>query len=72
VRAARTLLGLLVVQVALGALNVWLTREYEVLILAHLATATLLWGALTTLTLQLFRIPAPAPEPARSVQVATA
>jgi heme A synthase len=72
VRAARALLVLLVVQIALGAANVWLTREYELLILAHLATATLLWGTLTTLTLQLFRLPAPAAERARSVQVATA
>jgi heme A synthase len=72
VRAAKALAVLLVVQVALGAANVWLAREYELLILAHLATATLLWGALTTLTLQLFRIPAPEPERARGVRVATA
>ena len=72
VRAARVLTGLLVLQVALGAVNVWLTREYELLILAHLTTATLLWGTITTLNLRLFRIPAPATERARSVQVATA
>jgi heme A synthase len=66
VRAARLLAALLVVQIALGAANVWLTHEYEALILAHLATATLLWGTLATLTLQLFRIPAPATE--QSVQ----
>jgi len=72
VRAARVLAGLLVLQIALGAMNVWLTREYELLILAHLATATLLWGTLSGLTLQLFRIPAPAHEHARKVQVATA
>ena len=62
VRAAKLLAALLVVQIALGALNVWLTHEYEALILAHLATATLLWGTLATITLQLFRIPAPATE----------
>jgi heme A synthase len=64
VRAAKLLAVLLVVQIALGGLNVWLTHEYELLILAHLATATLLWGTLTTLTLQLFRIPAPVAQPA--------
>ena len=72
VRAARVLIGLLVLQIALGAANVWLAREYELLILAHLATATLLWGTLTGITLQLFRVPAPAHERAREVQVATA
>jgi heme A synthase len=61
-RAARALAALLVVQIALGGLNVWLTGEYELLILAHLAVATLMWGALTVLTLQLYRIPAPAEE----------
>ena len=60
VRAANVLGALLVLQIALGGLNVWLTHEYELLILAHLATATLLWGTLTTLNLQLFRIPAAA------------
>ena len=72
VRAERVLAGLVVLQILLGALNVWLVHEYELLILAHLATATLLWGALTVLTLQLFRIPAPAYERAHGVQVATA
>ena len=62
VRAAQVLAGLLVLQIVLGGLNVWLTHEYELLILAHLATATLLWGALTTINLQLFRIPAAEPE----------
>ncbi|MBV9212592.1 MAG: COX15/CtaA family protein [Actinobacteria bacterium] len=64
VRAAQALTGLLVLQILLGALNVWLVHEYELLILAHLATATLLWGTLTTINLQLFRIPATAREPA--------
>ena len=72
VRAAWALGALLVMQVALGAVNVWVTGEYELLILAHLATATLLWGSLTALTLQLFRIPAPAVERSPNVQVATA
>jgi heme A synthase len=64
-KAGYALAALLVVQVALGAVNVWLAQEYELLILAHLAAATLLWGTLTALNLQLIRIPAPAPEPAR-------
>ena len=67
VKAAWALAALLVVQIALGALNVWLKDEYEVLILAHLATATLLWGTLTTITLQLFRMPSPVPEQARKL-----
>jgi heme A synthase len=71
-RAAWALAGLLVVQIALGAVNVWLAKEYELLILAHLTTATLLWGTLSALNLQLVRIPAPAPEPARRVQAVTA
>lgn len=59
VRAAWALAALLVVQIGLGAANVWIKEEYELLILAHLMTATLLWGTLTTLSLQLFRMPAP-------------
>lgn len=71
-RAAWTLAGLLVLQIVLGAVNVWLAKEYELLILAHLATATLLWGTLTVLNLQLVRIPAPVPERARVPQAVTA
>jgi heme A synthase len=71
-RAAWALAALLVLQIALGAVNVWLAREYEALILAHLATATLLWGTLTVLNLELIRIPAPAPERARAVRAVTA
>jgi heme A synthase len=61
VTAAWAAAGLLVLQIVLGGLNVWLTHEYELLVLAHLATATLLWGTLTTITLQLYRVPAAAP-----------
>jgi heme A synthase len=57
-RWAWTLLGLLVLQFTLGVLNVVL-GEYEALIAAHLTAATLLWGALTAVTIQLFRVPAP-------------
>lgn len=53
VRMAWAALGILIVQLAIGALNVWL-EEYELLILAHLALATLLWGQLVALTLRLY------------------
>ena len=52
-------LGLLCTQILVGALNVWLD-EYEALIVTHLALGTLLWGSLVGLTLQLYRVPAPA------------
>jgi DASS family divalent anion:Na+ symporter len=65
------LAGLVVVQIGLGAANVWLSKEYELLILAHLATATLLWGTLTVLNLQLVRIPEPAPEGRRVARPVT-
>jgi heme A synthase len=64
VRNAQALGGLLAIQVLVGALNVWLD-EYELLILAHLALGTLLWSAVLGLTLQLYRVPAPAPAGAR-------
>ena len=61
-RLAGAILGLLLVQVLLGALNVWLATEYELLILAHLAVGTLLWATTAALTFQLFPVPAPAGE----------
>jgi heme A synthase len=60
-RWARALAGLLVLQVLVGALNVWLD-EYEALILLHLALGTLLWSAAVGLTLQLYRVRAPSAE----------
>ena len=66
VRLAKGVLGLLLLQVLLGALNVWLATEYELLILAHLAVGTLLWAITASLAFQFFRVPEPAPErPAR-------
>ncbi|MBA2504773.1 MAG: COX15/CtaA family protein [Thermoleophilaceae bacterium] len=50
--------GILLVQLVLGALNVWL-EEYEVLIVAHLAVGTLLWAALVGLILNLYKVPSP-------------
>ncbi|HEU0025470.1 MAG TPA: COX15/CtaA family protein [Thermoleophilaceae bacterium] len=64
VRWAQALGVVLVLQLLVGALNVWLD-EYETLILLHLALGTLLWTAALGLTLQLYRVPAPAPERAR-------
>jgi heme A synthase len=57
---AFALLGLLVVQILVGALNVWL-EEYEALIILHLALGTLLWATATAMTLQLYPVPAPEP-----------
>ena len=58
VRAGWVALGLLGLQIVLGALNVWLTDEYAALVVAHLTTATLLWATLTTMNIQLVRAPA--------------
>ena len=58
VRGAWVALGLLVVQVLVGALNVWLD-EYEVLIVLHLALGTLLWWTVIAMTLMLYRVPSP-------------
>jgi heme a synthase len=49
---AWALLGLLGLQILVGALNVWL-EEYELLILLHLALGTLLWATSLGMTLQL-------------------
>jgi len=54
-----TALGLLVVQVALGALNVVL-EEHAALIVAHLIIATLLWSTLLLIAYTLAWSPAPA------------
>jgi heme A synthase len=67
VRMARLLALLLVVQIALGALNVWLD-VYEALIVAHLAAGTLLWATAVGLTLQLYPVPAAVPERASRSQ----
>ena len=68
VRSAHLIGGLLVLQILLGALNVWLD-EYEALIVAHLATGTLLWAAAVGLAFQLYRVPAPSPSVARAQAV---
>jgi heme A synthase len=60
---AWAMLGVLFVQVLVGALNVWLD-EYELMILLHLALGTLLWSVALSMTLQLS--PARQPVPRRS------
>jgi heme A synthase len=60
------LAGLLVLQVLVGALNVWLD-EYELLILLHLALGTLLWATTLGLTLQLAPARERAPRRAEAV-----
>jgi heme a synthase len=49
--------GLLVAQILLGALNVWL-GEHAALVVAHLAMGTLLWTTLTYATASLVPVPA--------------
>jgi Uncharacterized protein required for cytochrome oxidase assembly len=51
---------LLFAQVLLGALNVWL-GEHGPLIVAHLATATLLWATVISVVYRLAWLPMPAP-----------
>jgi heme A synthase len=59
--AALLLLG----QLLLGALNVWL-GEHAVLVVAHLTTATLLWGCLLLIAFRLAWAPATATEGPRA------
>jgi heme A synthase len=66
-RYAWGLAGLLVLQILVGALNVWLD-EYELLIVLHLALGTLLWATTLGMTLQL--APARARAPGRAEAVA--
>jgi heme A synthase len=61
------LAGLLVLQVLVGALNVWLD-EYELMILLHLALGTLLWAGTLGMALQL--APARERSPRRAEPVA--
>jgi heme A synthase len=65
-RWAWSLAGLLVLQILVGALNVWLD-EYELLILLHLALGTLLWATTLGLTLQLAPARERAPRRAEAV-----
>src|SRR5215213_3952256 len=65
-RWAWGLAALLVVQILVGALNVWLD-EYELMIVLHLALGTLLWAGTLGLTLQLAPARERAPRRAEAV-----
>jgi heme A synthase len=65
-RYAWGLAGLLVLQILVGALNVWLD-EYELLIVLHLALGTLLWATTLGLALQLSPARERAPRRAEAV-----
>jgi heme A synthase len=56
---------LLLCQLLLGALNVWL-GEHASLIVAHLATATLLWAAVVSIAYRVAWLPSPASERERA------
>jgi heme A synthase len=56
---------LLILQVTLGALNVWL-EEHAVLVIAHLIIATLLWSTLLLVAFRFAFAPAPATAAART------
>lgn len=62
---------LLVVQVLLGAMNVWLGK-HATLIVAHLAVGTLLWATVVYATLRLLPAPAPAATRRRAGEVEAA
>ena len=57
--------GVLVVQVLLGALNVWLGK-HPTLIVAHLVTGTVLWTLVLSATLRFLPLPVPARAAARA------
>jgi heme A synthase len=62
-RELTALAVLLVLQLLLGALNVWLGK-HPVLIVAHLTAGTLLWSAAVLTTLRLSSVPQTASSPA--------
>ena len=61
-RLAGIALGLVVIQVALGAANVW-SRLSALFVVPHLAVGALLWATLVWLWLSVRRLPAEAPAP---------
>lgn len=60
VRLTATSVGLLLLQILLGALNVWIAPQEPALILLHLTVGTLLWSTLVTSRLALSPVPGPA------------
>jgi heme A synthase len=73
VSASAAATGVLVVQVLLGALNVWL-GEHAGLVIAHLAVATLLWVSLVQVSIRALPAPRRTQAPVRKAEaeVATA
>jgi heme A synthase len=65
------LLGILAVQILVGALNVWL-EEYEAMIVLHLGLGTLLWMTSAWTTMQLYRVPLAERDPAPRRDLVTA
>jgi heme A synthase len=61
-RLAWASLAVLATQVVLGAVNVWVPEEYELLVLAHLTVGTLLWVTVVGLALALRPAPSTAGE----------
>jgi heme A synthase len=59
--------GLLLVQILLGALNVWL-GEHPELVVAHLTLGTLLWGTVVHAAMQLVPVPDPVPSRLRRAE----
>jgi heme A synthase len=66
-RELTALAVLLVVQVLLGALNVWLGK-HPALVVAHLTGGTLLWAAAVSATLRLSPVPREASQPRAAVR----
>ncbi len=58
------IIGVMLIQVLLGAVNVW-AGEHAWLIVAHLAGGALLWVALVLFAIRLTAVPEPAPASAR-------
>ncbi len=74
VRLAGVAVAVLVLQILVGALNVWIAPQEGALVVAHLGLATALWGSLVGLRLRLSPVPAPAPAPShrRGAETVTA
>ena len=63
-RLGLAIIGVMLIQVLLGAVNVW-AGEHAWLIVAHLAGGALLWITLVLFALRLTAVPEPAPAGAR-------
>jgi heme A synthase len=66
VRMGWVALAMLLAQLLVGALNVWIPDILPALIVLHLTLATVLWGHVFGINLQLYRVPEPLSGPAAS------